>query len=62
VAGVLDDAARTSVAAKSDLGLQFLPVGMIAAPDGKIRSEIDPQYSAQLSRSARSVFSLVELG
>src|SRR6266481_4110471 len=28
----------------------------------KVRSQTDPQYSAQLPRSARSVFRLVELG
>jgi len=31
-------------------------------PHGKGRCQTDPQYSAQLSRSARSVFRLVELG
>src|ERR1700720_1592689 len=31
-------------------------------PHGKVRSQTDPQYSAQLSRSARSVFRVVELG
>ena len=29
---------------------------------GKVRSQTDPQYSAQLSRSARRVFRLVEFG
>ena len=31
-------------------------------PHGKVRCQTDPQYSAQLSRSARSVFRLVEFG
>src|SRR6266853_6687391 len=31
-------------------------------PYGKGRCQTDPQYSAQFSRSARSVFRLVELG
>src|SRR5258708_32125966 len=31
-------------------------------PHGKVRSQTDPHYSAQLSRSARSMFRLVELG
>ena len=31
-------------------------------PHGKVRRQTDPQYSAQLSRSACSVFRLVELG
>jgi hypothetical protein len=31
-------------------------------PHGKVRSHPNPQCSAQLSRSARSVFRLVELG
>src|SRR5258707_287188 len=31
-------------------------------PHRKVRSQTDPQYSAQLTSSARSVFRLVELG
>jgi len=31
-------------------------------PYGKVRSQTDPQYAAQLSRSARSMLRLVELG